>query len=179
MLGLNEASKYELSKVDTYDFNIFNLRQLTDGRELEAVLQFIMVKRDCVTKTSLDINKMSNFISAIQNGYKNITYHNKTHGADLCQTFNLFLTQGKLGPLLKMDELDYLGTMTAACCHDFEHPGVNNVFLTKIQDPTAIRHNDVSVLENHHIAASFELMLGNPENNWAYKFTNEDFTRIR
>ena len=69
--------------------------------------------------------------------------------------------------------------LTAAAVHDFEHPGVNNVFLTKIQDPIAIRHNDISVLESHHIAASFEWMLGTPSNNWANKFQSEDFLRVR
>ena len=82
----------------------------------------------------------------------------------------MFCIEGGLGEKLKLDALEYLGILTAACCHDFEHPGVNNPFLQKIQDPIAIRHNDTSVLENHHIAASFELMLGNPNNNWAYKF---------
>jgi 3',5'-cyclic-nucleotide phosphodiesterase len=71
-------------------------------------------------------------MSAIQAGYKNITYHNKTHGADLCQTMNMFCKQGKLGEKLKLDSLEYLGIITAACVHDFEHPGVNNVFLQKI-----------------------------------------------
>jgi len=51
-----------------------------------------------------------------------------------------------------------LGILTAAAIHDFEHPGVNNIFLTKLQDTIAIRYNDTSVLENHHVAASFELM---------------------
>ena len=72
--------------------------------------------------------------------------------------------------MMKLDEWEYLSVFTAAVCHDFEHPGVNNVFLQKVQDPIAIRHNDISVLESHHIAASFELMLGNPINNWAFKF---------
>lgn len=69
----------------------------------------------------------------------------------------------------KMDHYEYLAILTAAACHDFEHPGVNNPFLIKIQDPIAIRHNDISVLESHHVAASFEIMLGNPKNNWAVK----------
>mgnify|MGYP002633581687 CR=1 FL=1 len=75
--------------------------------------------------------------------------------------------------------MEYLAVSTAAAVHDFEHPGVNNVFLQKIQDPIAIRHNDISVLESHHIAASFELMLGNTQNNWAVKLESEDYSRVR
>ena len=99
-----------------------------------------------------------NFIRVIQNGYKKITYHNKTHAADLCQTFNFFLTTGQVRETIKLDNLECIAAYIGACVHDFEHPGVTNVFLVNMQDLKAIRHNDTSVLENHHIAATFELM---------------------
>lgn len=63
--------------------------------------------------------------------------------------------------------------------HDYEHPGVNNIFLAKIMDKKAIRHNDISILENHHIASAFELMLSEPDNNWASEVAEDDFARIR
>jgi hypothetical protein len=118
-------------------------------------------------------------VQVIQTRYKNVTYHNKTHGADLCQTINVFLELGGLAELTKVDSYEKLAILIAAAVHDFEHPGVNNVFLTKIQDPIAIRHNDQSVLESHHIAAAFEVMLGDPNNNWAVKFEQSDFIRVR
>ena len=40
-------------------------------------------KRNCISETALDLNHLINFLVAIENGYNNITYHNKTHGADL------------------------------------------------------------------------------------------------
>lgn len=64
----------------------------------------------------------------------------------------------------------------AASCHDYEHPGVNSVFLINMRDPMAIRHNDVSVLESHHIAASFALMNSSEASNWMHKYTHEDYT---
>ena len=73
-----------LKKCDEFDFDIFKLRELTNGRELETVATFILAKRDCFAKTDIDINKMVNFLTAVSTGYKNVTYHNKTHGADLC-----------------------------------------------------------------------------------------------
>jgi hypothetical protein len=96
-LEISEKAKSELVKIDGFDFNIFSLRELTEGRELEAAVIFILAKRECFVKTTIDINRMINFVRAIQNGYKRITYHNKTHGADLCQTLNSFLIDGQLG----------------------------------------------------------------------------------
>jgi hypothetical protein len=31
--------------------------------------------------------------------------------------------------MLKMDSLEYLSVFIAAAIHDYEHPGVNNIFL--------------------------------------------------
>ena len=84
LLELNEEAKNELLKADSPDFNIFKLRELTNGRELEAIHLWLSVKRNCLSKTKIDFNKLANFLIAIQDGYKNITYHNKTHGADVC-----------------------------------------------------------------------------------------------
>lgn len=69
-----------------------------------------------------------------------------------------------------MTHIEIMSYLIAAVCHDYEHPGVNNVFLTAIKDTVAIRHNDASVLENHHIAATFELMSSQSELNWASGF---------
>ena len=45
--------------------------------------------------------------------------------------------------------------LIAAACHDHEHPGQGNAFLIDTRHELAVRYNDVSVLENHHIASTF------------------------
>jgi hypothetical protein len=47
----------------------------------------------------------------------------------------------------------------AAGAHDFEHPGLNNPFLINTKNAYALTYNDISVLENHHIAATFKILL--------------------
>ena len=53
----------------------------------------------------------------------------------------------------------------AASIHDFDHPGVNNNFLIATNDKWAMLYNDKSVLENHHCAAAFDVLM-QPENNF-------------
>jgi len=48
-----------------------------------------------------------------------------------------------------------------------------------MNDEMAVRHNDVSVLENHHLAASFEIMKSTPNCNWAINISRPDFARVR
>ena len=64
------------------------------------------------------------------------------------------------------------------CCHDHEHFGVNNVFLTETRHEWAIRYNDVSVLESHHVASSFKI-LQDPTFNCLKNFSKDDYKRIR
>ena len=57
-----------------------------------------------------------------------------------------------------LDDLELASMIIGGACHDHEHPGVNNVFMMESRADLAIRYNDVSVLENHHAASSFEVL---------------------
>ena len=46
-----------------------------------------------------------------------------------------------------------LGALLSAVIHDFEHRGVNNDFLIQSGDDLAIRYNDKSPMENHHLVS--------------------------
>lgn len=46
----------------------------------------------------------------------------------------------------------------ASSIHDTDHPGFSNIFLTNTKNKMALRYNDISVLENHHVALAFDIM---------------------
>jgi hypothetical protein len=50
-------------------------------------------------------------------------------------------------------------------CHDYKHPGVNNNFLKETKNKIAIKYNDISILENMHIAKTFKL-INDPNNEY-------------
>jgi hypothetical protein len=54
--------------------------------------------------------------------------------------------------------VEMMSYILAAACHDVDHPGVNNIFLIESRDKLAIRYNDISVLENHHVATTFDVL---------------------
>jgi len=55
---------------------------------------------------------------------------------------------------------------------------VNNTFLEATKHELAITYNDVSVLENHHVAAAFKL-LKNSELDWTTTLQLEDYKDFR
>jgi hypothetical protein len=50
--------------------------------------------------------------------------------------------------------------IVAGACHDIGHPGYNNPYLIESSDDIAIKYNDISVLENFHVASTFEIIKG-------------------
>lgn len=51
-----------------------------------------------------------------------------------------------------------MAALVAAAVHDVDHPGVTNLFLIAIRQELAIMYNDISVLENHHVATAFRAL---------------------
>jgi len=59
----------------------------------------------------------------------------------------------------QMTDLEVAVTTISCLVHDTDHPGYNNPYMVATRDRLALRYNDRSVLENHHIAIAFDTML--------------------
>lgn len=116
---------------------------------------YLMGKHNVFEDTNMKPQKFYKFMKRIQAGYKSVAYHNKTHGMDVCQSYYYFMMDGGLMDLCKFNSSDLAAAFIATSCHDFEHSGCNNQFLIETKNSLALQYNDISVLENHHIAASF------------------------
>lgn len=90
------------------------------------------------------------------------------------------LTCARLCPCLhsQFDDVDAISTHFHPG-HDIDHPGVNNDFLTKTNDPIALLYNDHSVLENAHCASLFFLMRTRPEANLCKNLTSDEYDNFR
>ena len=75
-LELKPDAVKELEKIDGYEFDIFKLRTLTEGRELETILPFILSNKGLIGNCKIEFTNLMNFVKALTSGYKNITYHN-------------------------------------------------------------------------------------------------------
>ena len=75
-LKLSKEAQDELKIIDSYEFNVFKLRELTGGHELEAVLMTTLARNHLIAHNKLEFNNLMNFVRALAMGYKRITYHN-------------------------------------------------------------------------------------------------------
>jgi hypothetical protein len=168
-----------LDKIEQIDFDIFELRTATCGNELVTVINYLMERHNFYDKLRIVKDKFRKYSIVIQGMYNPIAYHNKTHASDVCQTCYYFMTTCKFRDRGKMTDLDQCVLLISGFVHDTDHPGYNNQYMVSTRDKIALRYNDKSVLENHHISIAFSTMLENSETRIFENFTNKEFEIMR
>ncbi|XP_015249983.1 PREDICTED: cAMP-specific 3',5'-cyclic phosphodiesterase 7B isoform X1 [Cyprinodon variegatus] len=138
-----------LSKVDTWNFDIFLFDRLTNGNSLVTLMSHLFNVCGLIHHFQLDMVKLHRFLGMVQEDYhSNNPYHNAVHAADVTQAMYCYLKETKLAERLTPVDV-FLGLMAAAA-HDVDHPGVNQPFLIKTRHHLASLYQNTSVLESHH-----------------------------
>ncbi|PRP87059.1 high affinity cGMP-specific 3',5'-cyclic phosphodiesterase 9A-like [Planoprotostelium fungivorum] len=119
---------------------------------------------------------LQNFLLQLQASYRRIPFHNFFHSYNVTHTVYYFLTVCNVKNHLGQIELFAL--LLSALCHDIDHPGLNNTFLSNAKTDMGSHYNDFSVLEQHHCHKTFE-MLGKPECNVLINLNHIEATRVR
>lgn len=96
------------------------------------------------------------FLTVLSSRYTATAYHNWTHACDVAQSIFFMCTEGQLSTVFESWEIFTL--LTAAVCHDANHPGQNNVYNVKAETPLGILYKDQSVLEIHHVHESIQIL---------------------
>jgi hypothetical protein len=144
-----------LVKVDQWDFPIFELNECTSNHALFTLSIYLFKRYNLFEKLNIPLDIFSKCILALECGYrKDIPYHTSLHAADVLQATHYFCSQSNVK--YHVSNLDLLSLLYAAIVHDYDHPGMNNNFLISTLEERAVLYNDKSVLENHHLAASFK-----------------------
>ncbi|GIL91655.1 hypothetical protein Vretimale_9589 [Volvox reticuliferus] len=161
-----------LGKVDDWQFDAFKLNEVSGGRPL-SLLSYALLKRcEVADKFEMDDHRLVKFLMRIEDGYPNNPYHNRIHAADVLQSLHVLVVRGGLITHGYCDEVSLTSCYLSAIIHDFEHKGVNNDYLVRVSDGLAVLYNDRSPMENHHLAASFQLM-NSDEYNFLRKMPNK------
>jgi len=167
-----------LETIDSLEFDVFEFKEKSNGRELTTLTSLLFHKHSLFAGLHIPLNKFIFFMDKISSGYNNVKYHNKTHATDVAQTLYYFIINGNWITKAKMDNVDIGSMILAAAVHDYEHPGYNNMYLINVRDTLALRYNDISVLESHHIASASSLMKLEKYNIFA-KLAPDDSSGIR
>eukprot|EP00743_Colponemidia_sp_Colp-15_P001905 GILK01002075.1.p1 GENE.GILK01002075.1~~GILK01002075.1.p1 ORF type:complete len:592 (-),score=90.24 GILK01002075.1:240-2015(-) len=168
-----------LERIHDCDFDIFEFKDACQGYELSIIVYHLFKNYQFLTQFNLSKDAFINYVQRIQDGYISTNpYHNATHAADVTQAVAYFLMGARLYETAKLTDLETMSLVFAAAIHDFQHPGLNNVFHVRAGRPLAILYNDRAVLENHHVAAAFAL-LQNEHCNFLTRLSDEQKRAFR
>ncbi|MEW5319801.1 MAG: hypothetical protein WDW38_010928 [Sanguina aurantia] len=148
-LPLMEEVERCLFASDAWQYDVFELESATDGHALSTLAFYLFQKAGLLQKFKLDGPSLVRFLRAVEDKYRRNPYHCAAHAADVLQSFAVLLDRG--GLLVPGDALTLLGCYIAAV-------GAAHALLSATGDKLAVRYNDISPLENHHLAATFTLL---------------------
>ncbi|KAL0213404.1 hypothetical protein RCL1_007030 [Eukaryota sp. TZLM3-RCL] len=142
--------------ISDWNFSIFDLQRHCKGYPLTAITFISLNQSNLIDHFKFNSFQLVNFLMEIERGYSPLPYHNALHAADVTQCVFFFIEIEGLGKCLK--PLERLSLILAAAVHDYLHFGFNNNYLRLSSHDLAIKYNDTSPLENHHIASVFHLL---------------------
>ncbi|CAI2387561.1 unnamed protein product [Moneuplotes crassus] len=178
-LLLTRKTKNIMQNVGKFEFDMFELNKATNGNELAILSSFLLNKHNLFVTCAIDPSVYTNFILEVQRNYNEVAYHNKCHGADVCRLSYYYATTHGLMEKAKLSDLDLATLIIGGSVHDLGHQGVNNSFLIETQHSWALKYNDVSVCENHHVAAAFQIVKDNKNCNIFQHMSSAEYRDIR
>ena len=153
------------NNIENQDFNIFNLNKSVGRENILPVIGYYIFNRFGFYNI-IKYNKYEKWCKKIAEGYiKSNPYHTDLHAADITHTCLIYLKIGKVNKICKLSKNSKCALFLSCICHDYKHPGVNNNFLKETKNKIAIKYNDISILENMHIAKTFKL-INDPNNEY-------------
>lgn len=138
-----------LRRIHHWEFNAFQLDRFSSGHSLSTLCVHLFHSLGLISSFAMDPAEVFAFFRLVERGYQSGNpYHTSLHAADVTQAIAVFCNQP--GIANHLTKLELLAVLTAAVCHDLDHPGVNEKFLVSTGSHLAVLYDNVSVLENHH-----------------------------
>eukprot|EP00242_Pyramimonas_sp_CCMP2087_P017900 CAMPEP_0198225586 /NCGR_PEP_ID=MMETSP1445-20131203/101721_1 /TAXON_ID=36898 /ORGANISM="Pyramimonas sp., Strain CCMP2087" /LENGTH=1587 /DNA_ID=CAMNT_0043905157 /DNA_START=140 /DNA_END=4903 /DNA_ORIENTATION=+ len=144
----------------TWDFNIFILNE---PRSLQRMAEVMFNKLGLLkteergAKVAFQQHKFVELLKVVEQQHRKIPFHSFQHAVDVTHAVFFLLEVCNIKHFFT--DLEILALMTAALFHDIDHPGVNNTWLIRSNDPLGVRYNRKSVAENHHAAMCWHVLL--------------------
>ena len=145
----NDELHLLLNGINDWGLDTFRIEDLSDQRPLTVITYRIFQERLLLRTYAIEPHTLISYLLTIEDHYQQVPYHNKTHGADVCQSMHVLLNASALDVskinmkeqnknlnlsceyLIKgvFTELEVMSAIFASAIHDVDHPGVTNQFL--------------------------------------------------
>ena len=91
-----EELRAQLVRINDWNLDIFRIEAVSGERPLTAITYRIFQERDLIRIFSIEPHKLLSYLFALEDQYQQVPYHNKLHGADVCQSMHVLLHSSTL-----------------------------------------------------------------------------------
>ncbi|CAB1347531.1 unnamed protein product, partial [Coregonus sp. 'balchen'] len=127
-----------------------------EHNEMLSCLEYMYHDLGLVKEFNMNPITLKRWLLGIQENYRSNPFHNFRHCFCVSQMMYGMINLCNLPEKMTLTDMGIL--MTAAVCHDLDHPGYNNTYQINARTELAVRYNDISPLENHHCAVAFQIL---------------------
>lgn len=130
---------------------------------------------DFIAQFKIPEDKLARFLLLVQKGYRNTPYHNWHHAFSVAHFSYVCMMNLKLidrGIITKLQGLSFL---VSCLCHDLDHRGFNNSYMTQSGSQLArLYSSEGSINERHHLSQAI-CILNDPGSKILDSLNTEQF----
>lgn len=125
----------------------------------------------------LEVTDLQRFVEVVHSGYRDNNFHNFIHAFTVAQMLYCFLVLER-STTARLTKREQFCLLVAGLCHDIDHPGVSNGYLSRSESSLAVLYNDKSVLESHHACCAWRI-IAHPRIGLLRSITDDERRDIR
>ncbi len=111
----------ELELASSPNFDCFRLHEVTEGRPLYHLGNFMLKKYKLYNEFKLNSQTIEMFLQRIESSYNRLPYHNSIHATDVLQSVEMILLDNN--EIAKhLTPLEIFSVCIASAVHDLDHP---------------------------------------------------------
>lgn len=165
--------------LDIYNSLAFNALALNPAQQssvcVYTIASYLENAEGWVT-TVQHISRLQSFVGAVESAYLPNPFHNFSHATDVVHGVSRMMRLVQSERILSA--LEHYSLLVSAVGHDLGHPGVTTGYLVEVGHELALKYNDISPLENMHVAKLYEI-LANEEQNVFSMLSKERYKEAR
>ncbi|XP_060809436.1 probable 3',5'-cyclic phosphodiesterase pde-5 isoform X2 [Amyelois transitella] len=123
--------------------------------------------------STFDVMTVTRFILTVKKNYRTVPYHNFDHGWAVAHAMYVIL---KTDARKRFDYKMRLALFVACLCHDLDHRGYTNKYMSETASPLAAMYT-TSTLEHHHFNITVTILQQEGHNIFSH-MSGEDYKEI-
>lgn len=179
VLELNNQSKTSNGKIDTVQpeppsigldqfwFSAFSIN------DMEKVNNAVYMFVDLFGLGQFERDSLIRFMLTVRKNYRRVPYHNWTHGFAVANSMYVVLKRAPKA----FKPLEAVALFVSSLCHDLDHRGKNNKFMSDTASPLAAIYT-TSTMEHHHFNQTV-IILQQEGHNILGKLKSEEFKEVK